>query len=70
MSKLGQLRKKVRYETDIARCGNCKNYKQSSFRLRDSLPMVMQALCSKHGFTVRPNAVCEAWSGKNGETLE
>lgn len=69
MSKLGQLRKKVRYETDIARCSNCKYYKQSSFYLRDSLPKITQALCGKHGFTVSPNAVCDSWGGENGATL-
>jgi len=69
MSRLGQLRKKVHYETDIPRCSSCTHYRHSMVYLRDSLPKVSQCLCAKHQFTVRPNAVCDTWAGKDGSSL-
>lgn len=69
MSKLGQLRKRVNYETDVPRCASCLHYRHSMVYLRDSLPRVSQILCVLHQFNVRPNAICDKWTGKDGDVL-
>lgn len=69
MSKLGQLRRRVHYETDVPRCSNCTSYRRPGQYLRDSLPRQPPAACKLHAFTVKPDACCDRWTGHRGETL-
>lgn len=71
MSQLKRLRKKVGYELDVPRCGNCRDYCQARSWLKDSLPQKGQHFCRQHHFSVHPNAVCDDWfDSKNGVPLE
>ncbi|MDP3228361.1 MAG: hypothetical protein Q8N13_10355 [Acidovorax sp.] len=71
MSKLGQLKKKVRYEGNVPRCATCRNYRQASIRLStDSNTFRKNQHCALHHFTVTPNAICQDWVDAQGNTLE
>jgi hypothetical protein len=70
VSKLSQLRKKWNYETDVPRCCNCVHFKNPVvYVVRDSLPRRSHPLCKAGDFTVRPNAVCDKWTGIDGSTV-
>jgi len=71
MSYLSQLRSKVNYEKDIARCGNCKSYKPPYVYLKkDSQTARSKPICTLHFFDVAVNSLCDKWTGKDGATLE
>lgn len=70
MSRLGRLRKKVNYETDIPRCQTCVHFRKSRIFLKNSIPIKSQAMCHKHEFTAAPMAVCDDWKDSKGNTLE
>ncbi len=69
MSKLGKLRKKVNYETNVPRCQTCVHYRKAPTFLRNSLPIKGQALCVQYHFTVAPMSVCDSWKSSSGDTL-
>lgn len=70
MSKLGQLRKKVHYETNVPRCETCASFKKPYVYLTThSITAKSQPLCKLHQFTVRPLSCCDQWAGADGSTL-
>ena len=70
MSKLGALRKRVGYETNTPKCETCKAFRKPYIYLTtDSHTKRSQPLCSRHHFTVAPNACCDDWEDANGVIL-
>lgn len=70
MSKLGQLRKRVGYETNVARCETCKAFKKPYVYLTtNSVPARSKPMCKEHHFVIKPFSCCDQWSGKDGSTL-
>jgi hypothetical protein len=70
MSKLGKLRRKVGYDTNVPRCATCIHRRTYAHRLRDSLPMRTVHICKKHDFECASFAVCDHWQHKDGSTVE
>jgi hypothetical protein len=70
MSKLGQLRQRLGYETNVPRCETCMNFKKPYVYLTtNSKPARSKALCKAHQFMVQPNACCDKWAGSDGSIL-
>lgn len=60
-------RKAVGYRTNTPRCETCVEYRKPYVYLTTySVPARSQPLCAAHGFTVRPNSVCNAWAALGG----
>lgn len=71
MSKLGQLKRKVNYETSVPRCATCIKFKEASIRLStNSQTYRKHAHCKEHYFTISPNGVCDDWKSNKGEVLD
>lgn len=70
MSKLGQLRKRVGYETNTPRCETCREYRKPYVYLTThSITKRAEPFCKRHDFTVRPLACCDEWTDAHGVTL-
>lgn len=70
MSKLGQLRKRVGYETNVPRCETCAAFKKPYVYLTtNSKPARSKPLCKINQFTVQPLSCCDQWAGQDGSTL-
>ena len=64
MSKLSQLRKRVDYRTNVPRCETCEHFRKSNIYLTtNSIPARSKAMCVRHHFDVKPNALCDEWNG-------
>jgi len=62
-----QLKKRIDYDPDTPRCGNCRFHTRAA----KSLPSVVipTEKCIKHFFTCHANGLCNDWKGINGEEL-
>lgn len=70
MSKLGQLRKRINYETNVPRCETCVAFKKPYvYLMTNSLPARSKPLCKAHQFTIQALSCCDKWTGKDGSTL-
>lgn len=70
MSKLGQLRKRVGYETNVPRCETCAAFKKPYVDLTThSKPARSKPLCKINQFTAQLLSCCDQWAGKDGSTL-
>lgn len=66
MSKIGQLRKKWNYETNVPRCATCAEFMPARVYLkRDSIPAQAKPLCKAGHFFVAPLACCDNWHRKD-----
>lgn len=71
MSKLGQLKKKWEYEPSVPRCGECISFRETFVRLTtNSQTKRINQHCSRGGFTVSRNGICNFWTSKSGEKLD
>jgi hypothetical protein len=70
MSHTSRKRKRVEYDSSPPRCETCKHYRKPGFYLINSLPRTSPPQCKEFGFSVNPIAVCKAWAGADGSTLE
>ena len=61
---------RIRYEMDVPRCENCSRYAKPRLFLVNSLPRFFPAQCRQFRLLVDPNAVCDFWRGKNGESFD
>lgn len=65
MSKLGQIKQKVGYVSNVNRCFNCQHFKEQSIRLStDSQTYRKHHHCGIGGFTVSVNGICSGWITK------
>lgn len=71
MSFMSELKTKVNYEAQVARCGSCKSYVDYSVKLTTNSDTVQRhAYCNRFGFTCNKHGVCDFWTHKqSGETL-
>lgn len=67
----GVLRRAWNYESSVARCGNCMNFRESRVVLtNDSVTRRINHHCGSGGFTCTPNGCCDKWIGKDGATAD
>ena len=64
MSKAGQLKKNVNWESSCARCDNCSHFRPRKIYLVNSLPRTTVPHCDKYGFLTQPNSICDSWTDK------
>ena len=70
MSKLGQLRQRVGYETNVPRCETCTAFKKPYVYLTtNSKTARSKPLCKTHQFIIQPLSCCDKWADKDGSTL-
>lgn len=71
MSKLGQKKGKVGFESNVPRCAICVHFREQKICLgTNSQTFRKHAHCSKFGFTVTPLSICDHWQDSAGTTLQ
>lgn len=71
MSRLSQLKISWNHETNVPRCGTCKNMQTAMIVLtRDSKTKRVNHFCKLAGFTTATFSCCDKWTGKDGSTFD
>jgi hypothetical protein len=64
-----QKRRQQGYERHPARCINCKHYSPPVYAVPGIHPY-KNARCEYGDFATWHDAICDVWTGQNGETVE
>jgi len=59
------------YEHNPPHCHNCTHFQVHKRMMINSIPVHnVPDMCGLGSFRVKPNAICNAWQGRDGSTLE
>lgn len=68
--RTNRLRRQAGYEEDTPLCANCKFFRRPQTITKNGGKFYQQGHCMMHDFHAKSNAVCDTWTGKNGDVLD